>query len=205
MEIISKISCIIPVKIGDDPKPLLDSIKKATRSLDGRVQTMMVFNTPCFGRVKAKNFGASQTDAKTLVFVDADCQVSESFFEEVIEKSKNPYFVGGGVKRVKLTRYSPGIIAWLIPLGFYLLFKQITLGAFWIRREVFDSIGGFYETKWDDIDFALRLKKYAKSHGKKFESLKDSTLIWSTRKFDAYGDWSWLGRHGYRTKAEGEC
>jgi glycosyltransferase involved in cell wall biosynthesis len=192
-----KVSCIIPVKIGDDPGPLLNSIKKATRSLDGQIQPMIVFNTPCFGRVQAKNFGASQTHAKILVFVDADCQISESFFEEVIEKSKNPYFVGGGVKRVRLTRYSSGIIAGLILLGFYLLFKQITLGAFWVRREVFDSIGGFYETKWDDIDFALRLKKYAQSHHQKFESLKRSTLLWNTRKFDEYGDWHWL--KGYKS------
>jgi glycosyltransferase involved in cell wall biosynthesis len=192
-----EVSCIIPVKIGDDPKSLLDSIRKATRSLNGQIQTMIVFNTPCFGRVQAKNFGASQTHAKILVFVDADCQVNESFFEEVIEKSENPYFVGGGVKHIELTRYSPGIIAGLIPLGFYLLFKQITLGAFWVRRSAFDCIGGFQETKWDDIDFALRLKKYAKIHNRKFESLKRSTLLWSTRKFDEYGDWHWL--KGYKS------
>ena len=147
---------------------------------------------PHKSRVVAKNHGAAIARGNILVCVDADILVSSEFFEEISEKGKNPYYVGGGAKWVKLTRYSPGILAWIIFTGLYLLIKQITVGAFWIRREVFEEIGGFPNTRYEDIGLALLIKKYAKANGRKFESLKRTVLTVSTRRFDADGDWAWL-------------
>ena len=143
-------------------------------------------------RTLAKNKGAIIAKGNILVFVDADCLVSENFFAEISEKGQNPFFIGGGVKSVRLPRLSLGIAIFLIVIACILLFYQVTVGAFWIRKEVFNLIGGFREYKLDDIDFARRLKDHAHGHGGKFESLKESTLMWSTRKFDRYGDWFWM-------------
>ena len=191
------ISVIIPVKYGDDPQSCIDSIKR-----EGSVdEIILVYNNPDVGRVKAKNLGAKIAEGDVLFFIDADSQVGKNFFKEIESKSKISKFVGGGVKHVKLERKSLGIICWLIPVAFYLYWKRITVGAFWVKKRIFEEIGGFRKTKYDDIDFALRLKAYAKKSGLKFESLKESELIVSTRRFDEFGDWHWL-KGGYRVDSD---
>ncbi len=196
------ISVIIPISYKDWDAGLMaklsNSLNKAIEYCLEDVEVIPVLNPPWIGRINAKNNGAKQANGDVLVFLDVDCSVSENFLNEVNYKSINKYFVGGGTKYVKLTRYSLGIICGLVPLALYMLFKQITLGAFWVRKSYFFEIGGFGHTKYDDIDFAIRLRKLAKKYGLKFESLKKSHIIWSTRKFDEYGDWHWIT--GYQTK-----
>ena len=149
---------------------------------------------PISGREGAKNYGAYCSQGDPICFVDADCLVSEDFFSEIGEKAVNEHFIGGGTKYVKLSRMSLGIFIGLIPVAITLLLNGITVGAFWVRREVFEAVKGFRTTTWDDINFAIKLKKFAKEHGKKFESLKKSNLVWSTRKADRFGDFYWVCR-----------
>lgn len=192
------ISVIIPVGIKDwgSKLPIVNSLAIAKSNCKEDVEVIMVVNPLCVGRVKAKNEGVKEVRGDTLVFVDCDIEVSPQFLNEISKKTRNPYFIGGGVKYVKLSRHSLGILCGMIPLFLFMFIKRITIGAFWIRKEVFLSIGGFKEKKYDDIDFALRLKQYAKQTRKKFESLKESSIIWSTRKFDTHGDWHWI--RGYQ-------
>jgi len=190
------ISVIIPVSVKDFEDGLLWKcmyfIDRAKGMCSEEVETVAVVNMPSFGRIKAKNYGAEQAKGDTLVFLDVDCTPSTNFLNEVSRKSKNDFFVGGGVKYIRLNRYSVGIICGMIFLGFFMLFKQITLGAFWIRKQDFLNMGGFRDKGLDDIDFAIRLRQLGKTTGRKFESLKESFLIWNTRKFDTRGDWHWL-------------
>ena len=196
------ISVIIPAyNEGACLNECLESVHKAIGNSGVCVEVIVVINDPSIGRVQAKNIGAERAIGNILVFLDADCRISENFFQEIDKKAKNPFFIGGGVKYVKLDKYSIGIFAFYICLGFYLLLKQITVGAFWIRKEVFKAIGGFKEERFDDIDFALRMKQYASDNNKKFESLKESHIIWSTRKFKDWGDWHWI--KGYKTERLG--
>lgn len=168
-----------------------DNTCKVALGYDG----VKCFYYPILGRELAKNFGAEKAFGETLCFVDADCLVSVDFFAEISEKAQNPYFIGGGMKYVKMTRYSLGLFIGLVPIALTMFLNQITIGAFWARKDVFDAIKGFRTTTFDDIDFAIRMKKYAKKHQKKFESLKKSYLIWSTRKADIFGDWFWLYKY----------
>jgi glycosyltransferase involved in cell wall biosynthesis len=148
---------------------------------------------PVKGREAAKNHGAEISKGNILCFVDADLTVTEDLFQEISEKSQNHYFVGGGIKHVRLSRYSFGICASMVLVGLSFMINQVTAGAFWIRKDVFNRIGGFRNNHTlDDIDFAIRLKKYAKENGKKFESLKRTVLTWNTRRFDEQGDWYWF-------------
>ncbi len=207
------ISCIVPVHneekyIGATLQSLIKSKKECVEEVeiivvnnhseDDTRKVVAGFNGvrcvyyPVMGRELAKNFGAECAKGEILCFIDADCLVSENFFSEISDKAKNPYFVGGGMKYVKVSRYSIGILTSLIPIAIILLFNGITVGALWVRKEVFISINGFRTTTWDDICFAIKLKQYAKENGKKFESLKKSYLIWNTRKFDKLGDFYWI-------------
>jgi len=191
------ISIIIPVSIKDFESGLLFQaqyfIERAKLMCLEEVETVAIINHPSFGRVKAKNYGAEEARGEILLFLDCDCIIGSMFLSEISRKAKNSYFIGGGTKFIKLTRYSLGIIlAAFLFLAPYLLWHQITVGAFWIRKRDFFELGGFKEKKYDDLDFAIRLKKLAKKTHRKFESLKESFIVWSTRKFDIYGDWHWL-------------
>ena len=192
------ISVIIPVSKEDFRNGLISKIENSLNKskCSEEFEMVLVINSYLYGRVRAKNYGASKAKGETLVFLDCDCEVSDNLLQEISDKSKNDFFVGGGVKYVKLSRYSPGILCGMFILGLYLLIHQITIGAFWIRKTDFNRLNGFRHTVYDDIDFALRLKSLAKQTGRKFESLKNSSIIWSTRKFDEYGDWHWI--MGYR-------
>jgi len=207
------ISCIVPAFneekwLARTLKSLLESAKKCNEEVEiivvdncsmdktsevaGRFPVKTIF-FPVSGRELAKNRGASVAQGDTLVFVDADLIVTDNFFSEIYEKSLNPYFVGGGMKRVKLTRWSLGIFVSMFFVAITLLLNQITVGVIWVRKSVFEAIGGFRIGKFfDDIDIAIRMKKYAKVENKKFESLKKSVLTWSTRRFDKYGNWYWF-------------
>ncbi len=157
------------------------------------MEVLVKFNTPDVGQLRSCHYGAQEANGDILVFLDADCIVSRNFFKEISEKAKNPYFVGGGVKWVRLDRYSFGICAAMFLLACVLLIWGITVGAFWVRKSAWNEIGGFKgKHKYWDLDFARELKRYAKTNGKKFESLKEAHIVWSTRKFDWFGDWHWL-------------
>jgi hypothetical protein len=55
-------------------------------------------------------------------------------------------------------------------------------------------ISGFDESLYsaEDIDFAVRLKRYGKSQGKKYGTLLKAYITTSCRKFDQFGDWFFL-------------
>jgi len=193
------ISVIIPMHF-EDRKYLnrcLDSIDEAKKHCCEDIEVLVIPNDDGIG--KARNSGAKIAKGETLVFMDVDCTMSDTFLYEVNKISKNDYFVGGGTKWVKGNRYSLGLLFFYIVLGIYLIVKQITVGAFWIKKDIFDIIGGFREDcdTTEQIDFAIRLKQYAKKHSKKFESIKRSYIIWNTRNFSIHGDWHWL--RGYKT------
>ena len=116
--------------------------------------------------------------------------MSENLFEKVWESLSSEKHVGGGVM-IYPERFSLGIIV----TGFYLLpfvlFYGISGGVFFTTKKAFDAIGGFDED-WlsaEDIDFARRLKYYAKTQGKSFKNLYTAYITTSCRKFDRFGDW----------------
>jgi len=166
-----------------------------------------IFHCPCAVEIyvsqnirgigKARNIGARNTQGEILIFIDADCTMSQNFLKEVYEKSTIWKNLGGGTKWIKFDKYSLGRILSLIPVAIWLYWHQVTFGAFWIRREAFETMHGFIEN--DDVhldyDFALRLKRLAKLWGRKFRSLKRSFITWSTRGYDRYGEWFWLKQY----------
>jgi len=186
--LISAKECVDEVEIIVIDDGSTDDTHKVVSSYPGVIYEYLSHQS----RVIAKNHGAKTARGKILAFVDADSTVSRGFFYQIHVKACNSDFIGGGVKDVILTRLSLGILVFLMFVGLTLLYHQITIGAFWVRKKVFDSMGGFNECKLDDIDFAKRLKRHAKQYGGKFESLKRCSLVWSLRKFDQYGDWYWI-------------
>jgi len=167
-------------------------------------------------RSYAKNWGVKQAKGELLIFVDADNDVSLDLFSEVRDKGKDDHFFGGGCKRFRLSSNLIGVKAYFTFMlivftlkGIWNPFNPFSVGIFWFRRDHYDKIGGWKEvnhrdlSQWlsfipediqpaDDVDLGMRMKEYERETGLKFESLKQTTCTWNTRKFDQKGEWFWL-------------
>lgn len=191
------ISCIVPTcNDGSFLNLCIDSLKRSANICNEEVELIILTNN--IGGAAAKNFGSFISSGDVLAFVDADCMVSPEFFSEISEKATNPYWLGGGMRCVIPTNPSFGVRVFILFLALYCKIRSISVGVLCIRRDIFHTLNGFKrDKKYYDIDFALRLRGYAKTKGGLFKSLRISKLLWSTRKFEQYGDWHWL--RGYHT------
>ncbi len=148
----------------------------------------VLYNTDrCIAKVR--NTGILTAKGDLIVTIDADNQMTEGTIEEIVTLMNTGRYIGGGAP-IRFERYS-------FPLRCNDLLCRISFrltglycGIFWAERSTFNSIGGFVEIKaMEDVQTAKKLKKYGKSHGKKYTVLKNNYLINSTRKFDDLGDW----------------
>lgn len=142
-----------------------------------------------------RNVGVRATTGEFVLTVDADSLVSRGLVARVLENLRNDRTVGGGVL-IFPERWSLGILVTGMLVGCLAIFYQISGGAFFFRRVDFDAIGGFDEKvlSAEDIDFARRLKRHARSTGRIFRNLFSAYIVTSCRKFDTFGDW-YLVRH----------
>lgn len=137
-----------------------------------------------------RNEGVKAASGEVIITVDADSQVSENMLLKIHETLTSGKYLGGGVM-IYPERYSLGIIMTGIFLAPFVVFLGVSCGLFFCKKDDFWAIGGFDEDKFsaEDIDFALRLKKHAKSKKKRFKNLFSAYIVTSCRKFDSFGDW----------------
>ncbi|MEW6183642.1 MAG: glycosyltransferase [Bacillota bacterium] len=207
-----KFSIIIPAYNEEKLiKRCLDSIVAASAPYKDRVEIIVVLNR-CTDRTeeialsynciiakedsknmaKIRNAGAKAARGEIIVTIDADNWMTGNMLTEIEKHLKTGRYIGGGV-RGKLERISLGIIASLlvfIPL--FIKYGNVSVGLFWCYKKDFDAINGFNENlrMGEDIDFALRLKKWGKKSGKKYGTITKATMMTSCRKWDMFGDWS---------------
>ncbi|MCI0765863.1 glycosyltransferase [Bacillus sp. TL12] len=194
----------------------LDSIVAASNIYKNQVEVIVVLNR-CSDRTeeiaqsyhcitvqdenknlsKIRNAGAKIARGEIIVTIDADSQMSENMLSEIEGHLISGKYIGGGV-RGKFERISLGIIVSGLLLIIPLIFKYglVSVGIFWCYRKDFDAIGGFNEKMLmaEDAEFAMRLKKYGKTCGKKFTTIKKAYMTTSCRKFDEHGDWALIKR-----------
>jgi glycosyltransferase involved in cell wall biosynthesis len=159
----------------------------ATR-LGAKVITEDSRNLSC---IRNKGVEASQGDI--VVTIDADSQMTSNMLLEVLKKLDSEKYIGGGV-RIVPERISVGIIFSLMVVVPFILWHGVSAGMFWCLRKDFEAIGGFDEklTCIEDIDFGQRLKKYGKSLGKRYGTIRKAHIVTSCRKFDEFGDWYFI-------------
>jgi glycosyltransferase involved in cell wall biosynthesis len=141
-----------------------------------------------------RNAGAAIGGGEYLAFVDADMQVHPNTFNAIATALGNQAVIGGA-SGIRPERLSIGIrLAWALTTANAAL-TGIDAGLTYCRRSDFEAIGGYDDRRLslEDVDFLWRLKQQGARRGQRLARLQAVPAIFSTRKFDQYGDWHWLG------------
>lgn len=151
---------------------------------------------------KARNAGAHAAAGEILAFVDADSQIHPDTFIEV-DRALGSGRAVGGTSGAVFERRSAGLWcthAALALLGILLRGWQgvwrpaMDTGVVFCRKADFDTIGGYREQyRWgEDVWLLLDLKRLGWRSGRRLAGATASPAIFSTRKFDRYGDWHYF-------------
>jgi glycosyltransferase involved in cell wall biosynthesis len=209
-------SVIIPAYNEEKYLPrTLGAIDKAARQLGEPVEVIVANNMSTDGtRHVAREFGARVVDVEIrcisavrnqaaasaegryLVFVDADDCMSPNMLVAIKEVMTSGRYIGGGVAKVRYDRRSLGLCLTQSLINWSVALSRVSMFLFYTTPEAFAEVGGFDETlkATEDIDFAQRLRALGKQRGLGYKNLRSAHLVKSSRKFDAYGDWS-IFRH----------
>jgi rSAM/selenodomain-associated transferase 2 len=113
------------------------------------------------GRALQMNTGAARASGDALVFVHADTIVATTFARDIEDALANPEVVGGRFD-VRLDDNHPMcvLIGALISLRSRISRTGTGDQAIFVRRRIFDTLGGFADMPiCEDLDFARRLKR----------------------------------------------
>jgi len=113
------------------------------------------------GRVRQMNAGARDAGGEVLAFVHADTLVPPTFATDIADALRGPATVGGRFD-VELgdRAFVYRLIGALISLRSRLSRTATGDQAIFVRRGVFESLGGYREIDiCEDLDFARRLKR----------------------------------------------
>jgi rSAM/selenodomain-associated transferase 2 len=113
------------------------------------------------GRAHQMNAGARVSHGDALVFVHADTIVPRTFVADVASALSDPAVVGGRFDvRLDSNALPYRIIGAMISLRSRISRTGTGDQAIFVRREVFDSLGGFPEIELcEDLAFSRRLKR----------------------------------------------
>jgi glycosyltransferase involved in cell wall biosynthesis len=141
----------------------------------------------------ARNGGAALATAPIVCFVDADMRIHPDTFN-AIEAALSDTNVVGGATGVTMERWSLGIaltFGTILPLVWL---TGMDTGVVFTRREDFQHVGGYSETRHfaEDVDFLLKLIRRGRTRRQRLRRLRDVKAIASVRKFDRYGDWHYF-------------
>lgn len=155
----------------------------STRDIAAKTQALVL--TSPKGRAKQMNQGAKLAKGDALLFLHADTQLPPSAIADIRSALTDPQCVGG---RFDLRLDGKG---WLLRLVGILIslrsrLTKVATGdqAIFVRRKVFEEIGGFPEIPlMEDIAFSRMLKKKGR-----IACLK-SRVITSARRWEKEGIW----------------
>ena len=150
----------------------------------------------------ARNGGGRAALGEIVAFIDADSQIHPETFNE-IDRALADGRVIGGTTGIRFERWSFGLActyAMLVVAGILLrgirTLRDLNMdtGVVFCRRRDFDSIGGYSDTRlWaEDVKILLDLRWLGWKRCQRLMRGTNTKAIFSTRKFDEYGDWHYF-------------
>ena len=150
----------------------------------------------------ARNGGARVARGEILCFIDADSAIHPQTFAEVDRAMKTGRYVwgvtGATMERTSLALF---ITYWMfMPM---VLVTGLDMGFSFCRREDFEAIGGYDESRLyaEDVLLPLALRRLGRTRGQRITRLPQVKALGCTRKFDQFGDWHYFGMLGHVLKS----
>lgn len=139
---------------------------------------------------RARNTGAREARGQWLVFVDADTLISSELIRDVLAQLRAHRAVGGGATLELDQQVSRSARTGLDAWNRISTTLDIAAGSFfWCRRDAFEGVGGFPESRYAGEELALsrKLKRWGRKRGLRFHVLKSAPVVTSARKLQWYG------------------
>jgi glycosyltransferase involved in cell wall biosynthesis len=220
-----KFSVIIPAYNEAEYLPrLLDSIEVAKSNYSGGPEAVEVivadnFSTDRTAAVAAARGARVVTVAKRLIaaarngggraargeivcFIDADSALHPQTFNAIDRAIESGRYVAGSTG-LTLERKSLGLLVTYFLGAPLVLITGMDAGVHFCRREDFEAIGGYDESRLyaEDLMFLMALRRLGQSRGQKLTRLSRIKALGCTRKFDQFGDWHYFGMLGHVFKS----
>ena len=143
----------------------------------------------------ARNGGARASHGDVLCFVDADSIVHPQVLNAIDESFTDRYIAGSS--GVVPERWSLGLRLTYASMMAILWAFDMDSGVFFCRREDFETVGGYDESRLyaEDVHFFMALRTLGKKRRprQKLLRLRGVTTLTSMRKYDKHGDWHLFG------------
>ncbi|MGH2926990.1 MAG: TIGR04283 family arsenosugar biosynthesis glycosyltransferase [Solirubrobacteraceae bacterium] len=138
------------------------------------------------GRARQMNLGAEATRSEVLWFIHADVEVDPSALGQLRAVLADEEVVGGGLS-LRFDRRSLGLdyLAWSSTRRARYLHQVFGDQALFVRRDVFDELGGFPDLPiMEDLELSRRLARVGHL------AVLDTAATASARRLVEHGTWS---------------
>jgi len=141
----------------------------------------------------ARNGGAAAATGDILCFCDADMRIHPRTFDVIEDRLASNRFVAGATG-VTPERWTIGFAVTFAILVPFVVLMRMDTGVVFCRREDFQAIGGYGETRRfaEDVEFLLALRRLGRTRGQRLVRATRAKAIASLRKFDEHGQWHYF-------------
>ena len=141
----------------------------------------------------ARNGGARAATGEIVCFIDADSAVHPQTFNEIERVMSNGRYVAGSTG-VTLERKSVGLMVTYCLFMPFVILTGIDTGVVFCRREDFEAVGGYDESRLyaEDVLLPMALRRLGRKRGQRLTRIPKAKALGCTRKFDQFGEWHYF-------------
>ena len=141
----------------------------------------------------ARNGGARAATGEILCFIDADSAVHPQTFNEIERVMSTGHYVAGSTG-VTLERKSLGLMVTYCAFMPFVILTGIDTGVVFCRREDFEAVGGYDESRLygEDVLLPMALRRLGRKRGQRLTRIPKAKALGCTRKFDQFGEWHYF-------------